>query len=63
MPPRGQESRIVRLEERVEGHTTQIAERVTKDRFSPVEKIVYGLAASALLAMLGALSKLVLVGS
>lgn len=51
---------MARLEERAEQHNEALKERVTNDRFRPVEKIAYGMAASALLAMLGALYKIVL---
>ncbi len=51
---------MARLEERTEQHTEVLKDKIGKDRFQPVEKIAYGMAGSALLAMLGAIYELVL---
>lgn len=53
-------ARMARLEERADNHHEELKNKVSQDRFRPVEKIAYGMAASALLAMLGAIYKLVL---
>ena len=49
------------IQSEVRGIKTQLeAEYVTKDRFQPVERIVYGMAGTILLAVLGAVVALVI---